>query len=271
MNLGAIVRSIPTLLQDALKIAGQKMQPAPTGLTLEQLIQRENLPFTSPRTGGVIHQIVASVCTQVAALIRRAASGAGIDVALLAAWIAGESRFDPAAFNPNRQNDKPGQTPEQAFAHADVGIAQFDGAIIAGLPGMAGLTWQQQSVKALDPVWAVPQMARMIASLKAWGEEFDAQLRSFGVTEPIYGTPITLYGEAYNVGRGGAAARAIANLPDLVVTLQNGVGCRKNADAATIARSDELVAKAKLKPGFGYGASLAARYAQFRAELSATP
>ena len=269
-RLGLTLAAVPQLLSDAVKIGVQKMQPTPTGLSLEQLLDRENVPFQSPKTGGVVHRTDAATWKLVAGLIRKAAAEERVDVALLAAWIIGESGGDPLAENPNHQNDQPGQTDEERYLHADIGIAQFDGAILCGLPGMGALTWQQQRAKALDPSWAIPQMARMIAALEPWALRFDSQLRTFDPSPP-YGTAPVLYCEAYNVGRGGAAARAILTRYDLVVTLANGVGLRKDADAKTIERSDELKAKARLKPGFGYGDALVARWVKFSSELSASP
>ena len=149
MNFWKWLIDLLTTAWTAAKSSVPPVMPAPTvtttpsGVTvttpptmqqkLEALIEHENGAFgPSPTTGGFIHAIDATARAQIARLIiEYAKPEAGLPVSLFAAWIRGESRFDSAAENPNRQKAVPGETPAQAFLHADLGIAQYDGTELA--------------------------------------------------------------------------------------------------------------------------------------------
>jgi hypothetical protein len=159
-----------------------------------------------PVTGGTIPAIDAPTAALVSLLLRAGAKKRGADLALLAAWACQESRFAPTAFNPNHQDAKPGETAAEAFGHADIGFAQFDGSTLLGMPQFAGKSIDEIKATAEDPNWSVPTFCDYTADLLAWGRAAcggDASLLA-----GCGGDPRRLSIEAYNVGRTGAKSIA---------------------------------------------------------------
>lgn len=236
---------------------------------LTALIIQENAPFgPSPKTGGKINKISAATAQQVAQLLIAACTAETFSVPLAAAWIRGESRFDPNALNPNLQDAKhPNETPEEVFHHTDVGIGQIDGNSLAGL--LPGLTWEQQRDKALDPTWAVPMAVKLMVGLFEWAKEQDAFLHRVGIS-PNYGLDyLLLCCEAYNVGKSGALARVVKGLlsPGSLVIENGKLILRAEAQPASIAKTDALVA-ALPNADYGYGAALLKRYDSYKSLLA---
>jgi hypothetical protein len=165
-------------------------------------------PF--PTTHGVIHKITPDMASEIAALIRQNVTPR-VDVALAQAWIRTESIDDPAAIDPNANKAKPNEPEEEAFAHTDIGLGQFDGATLEGMPEFAGKSPSQITAIVEDPHWAVPAFFRYADSLLVRAAAHCAQEPS--LLQGCGGDSRRLGIEAYNKGfgesgRGGALAIA---------------------------------------------------------------
>lgn len=186
-------------------IVARIFPPASTGDPLVDLIASNNTPMGPlGRTGGVIHQNPPAMNATIAALLRsEVPKWPMLTIALVVAWLVEESRCDPLAWNPNNQVAKPGETAAAAFLHADVGLAQFDGATLALMPEFRGMAWQDILAKANDPTWAVPAFCAyansLIADAIARCEADDTLLDGIPARDPR-----ALGVEGYNVGRTGA-------------------------------------------------------------------
>lgn len=192
--------TVGDLVRDLISGA-ESIAPLKGPLTLEQLIKQQNYAFSNPATGAVISKIEEPTITFIANLIRKSAKPPVAPVALVAAWIKGESLFDPRAVNPNNNKAHPaGDTPYQAFLRTDYGIAQVDGRYMSGHRGMAGILWSEQVKKAYDPEWAVPDLVETIIALMQWAEditEHDASLlKAVGGDHRIIGANAYNHGEA---------------------------------------------------------------------------
>jgi len=205
-------------IEDVLKIVATFLErppgPAPlalgTTLADPSLMQSQLVAimlsqtmFLRTRSGGVIHKIDAATARGEAGAMISAAHAHAISVCDLASLISNESRYDPRAFNPNLQDAKPGETLAQAFAHADIGIGQLDGATLEGMPEFEGATPDEIEAKAFDPKWALGIVATTIASNLAWARaQFVADLSLVGKVPS--GDSRVLGFTAYNAGRTGA-------------------------------------------------------------------
>lgn len=116
-------------------------------------------------TGGYLRKIDKTTAQVVSNVIYATALATGMEVEMLAAGIAGESRFDPHAFNPNNQDAIPGESLYAAFLHADIGLCQFDGATLARDPEFSGKSVSYIIEKAFDPSWSVPKFAQHVNQL----------------------------------------------------------------------------------------------------------
>jgi len=199
--------------------------------TLVSIIMSVTRDFgPSLKTGGQIRKVNAAQAETIAQLILAEAKTSGIDAAMLAAGIAGESCFDPTAVNPNNQDAKKGESAHEAFLHKDIGLCQFDAATIIARPEMHGLTDEQVEAKALEPQWAVPAFAQFVHTLLADTEKEVAADATI-LTHVPNKDPRVLATLAYNHGLHGALNIA-----------------RENGD-------------------FAYGVSWMARYTQYAALL----
>ena len=155
-------------------------------------------PF--PGTGGVIHRIPEVQAYRVAEMILQVAKSTGQKPSFIAGWLACESLFDPGAFNPNHQDGKPGETPQQTFMHTDWGLCQLDGSILGEL--LPGLTWEQQRDKALDLAWAGPQFAQKVQELMDWATNY---IKAHPEQYKLLGYHVRILAiQAYNSGQHGA-------------------------------------------------------------------
>lgn len=156
-----------------------------------------------PVTGGIIHRLSDRDLLFNLSLIEESAKKQGLDLALVLAWVCGESRFDHLAINPNLQSKKPGETEEEAFRHADIGIGQFDGATLLGMPEFKDRPFREVQKTAFDPAWAIPYFCKYVADLFAWAKR-SIDIEPFLASgDPARNTP-RLAIQAYNAGRSGA-------------------------------------------------------------------
>jgi hypothetical protein len=200
----------------------------PPNLTLYELVCKERLALET-ETGGIIHLITDEQAATVAKALYGAAAAVAPQLAkltpamtldeffpLVFAWVRGESGYDPACTDPNWPvvNGKPvvdtTQTPEQVFRHTDCGLGQIDGTELAGL--FLDYSWEEQQAQAFDPEWAAIRMVATIVEDLAWGITSYDFFTAHGAKFPAIVTPWVIGAEAYNAGRSGALARAIATL-----------------------------------------------------------
>jgi len=268
-NLPKWIASIITILQNAAKdqAATAAVSAGAKPLSVLDLLKQERGSFgPSPRTGGVAHRLTDADAATVAELIEQYAL-APLDPAMMCAWFRGESYFDPGAINPNNQDAKPGETPEEAFLHTDLGIGQFDGKELLGM--LPGLSWQDAESKAFDPFWAIPQFARMATGLLTWAEDVDNHLRVAGVTPP-YGIAQVLAFEAYNAGRTGALVRVLNASPNaanaFAISANGGVLVPMGPnDQTTADHAFTAAERAKITDAaFGYGNGLNTRWIHYK-------
>jgi len=195
-------------------------RPAPKlGDSLQKIILANNKAFgPSPITGGIIHRISAPTALIVATVIDAnapiitAVLGCSHNeaVALLAAGIKGESRFDPRAINPNKNKARPNETPAAAFGRHDLGLCQFSARVVSMDADNAGLSPAQIQAECENPAYAVPRFARAVAKLL-----IDAHAAV--ATDPtlLEGVPNRdpriLAFTGYNAGETGAKTLARAN------------------------------------------------------------
>ncbi len=205
-------------IEDVLKIVATFLErpPSPAPLALGAASARPDVMqsqlvaimlsqtmFLRTRSGGVIHKIDAATAHDEAGDMIDAAHAHGISVCDLAALIRGEADFDARAWNPNNQDAKPPETLAEAFAHADIGIGQLDGATLEGMPEFEGATPDEIEAKAFDPKWALGIVATTIAGNLAWARaQFIADSSLVGKVPS--GDPRVLGFTAYNAGRTGA-------------------------------------------------------------------
>ena len=114
-------------------------------------------------TGGVVHAVSAAQAKVLAPEIIAGAKAASLRLSLLQALLDGESRDDASAFNPNHQDDTPGETADEKLDHEDAGVEQEDVSTAKDDPAFAGLTDEQIIVKLLDPVYGIGFAARTLA------------------------------------------------------------------------------------------------------------
>jgi hypothetical protein len=120
-------------------------------------------------SGSQIGVIDAQEATLIAGCIQAMAGTYPLaTVAILAAWIAGESLFDPRAINPNNQEAKPGESAQDIFFRTDYGLVQVDGRYMSSHNQMQGLTQEQMLEKVYDPAWAVEDLAITATKLLTW-------------------------------------------------------------------------------------------------------
>jgi len=205
-------------IEDVLKIVATFLErpPSPTPLALGAASARPDVMqsqlvaimlsqtmFLRTRSGGVIHKIDAATAHDEAGDMIDAAHAHGISVCDLAALTRSESCWDARAWNPNNQDAKPPETLAEAFAHADIGIGQLDGATLEGMPEFEGATPDEIEAKAFDPKWALGIVATTIAGNLAWARaQFIADSSLAGKVPS--GDPRVLGFTAYNAGRTGA-------------------------------------------------------------------
>ena len=97
---------------------------AATGDSLAEIIMSESINSGPDLwTGKVIHKIPFIEAHRIAGIILEEAPKYGLEVAMVAAGIAGESRFDQFATNPNCQVARFGESRREAFLRTDMGIA----------------------------------------------------------------------------------------------------------------------------------------------------
>lgn len=202
-------------IEDVLKIVATFLErpPSPAPLALGTTLADPSLMqsqlvaimlsqtmFLRTRSGGVIHKIDAATARGEAGAMIDAAHAHGISVCDLAALLRGEADFDNRAFNPNNQDAKPGETLAEAFAHADIGIGQLDGATLEGMPEFRGATPDAIEAKAFDPKWALGIVAATIAGNLAWARAQFVADSSLAGKVPS-GDSRVLGLTAYNAGR----------------------------------------------------------------------
>jgi hypothetical protein len=175
-------------------------------ITLERLIPRYNNDLIIAgfmaaawvkRSGSVLHALSDAQVVSIAALIRANTSKL-VTVPILAAWICGESLFDPAALNPNNQDAGINDTPEDVFLRTDFGLAQVDGRYMSGHHQMAGLTQAQMASQALTASWAAVDIGEQAAELLDWSANLPAKVcGAFNGNRDVIGF------NAYNAGEAG--------------------------------------------------------------------
>lgn len=173
-----------------------------------RLIVSQSLAIRT-KSGGRIHRVNRHDAHTIALYVNSVAyqNKAGeLSIALLLAWLSGESRCDPRAYNPNKQLAKPNETEEEAFSHADIGIAQFDGAGLRARPEFA-----HESVEAIKQIaftidWAIPAFALYVEELLAWAKVQIIKPTWPTLTYDYAADYLLLAAQAYNVGRDGALA-----------------------------------------------------------------
>ena len=175
---------------------------------LAQLIESRTIAIGPlPNTGGVIHEVTKEQAPTLAAIIITSAAKHQVRLSLLQSLLDGESRDDASALNPNHQDAKKGETPDEALEHEDVGIEQEDVSTAKGDPAFAKLTNAQIVEKLLDPEYGVDFAASTLASnIQRAHAAFAAQPTL--ATQVPNGDPDVLGAEAYNTGFAGALAIA---------------------------------------------------------------
>ena len=140
--------------------------PPKPGASLAEIILSNTREYgPNPRTGGLIHRIDAAEAKVLEDIIKSEAPKYNLDPVLVIAGLCGESMFDPHAENPNYQDAKPNETPQQAFEHDDIGIAQLDGSLLEDeheFPELKGMSFEQMKAKAFDPAWAIPKFCQHV-------------------------------------------------------------------------------------------------------------
>jgi hypothetical protein len=197
---------VPTMFQSQAAPSGPPSEAALTALIIKSNYPMPAIPPPFG-TGGHIAKITPEVAAQMAHLILSEAARVKRDPIVIAAWIAGESRFDPRAENPNLKHSFPGETPQGLFEHTDIGIGQISGRWLYGMDGMAGLTWHEQYEKALDPEWSVPHVVTKMDKLLTWAVEIAPKYPAFAKN------PELLAYQAYNSGQTGALNKLAAGMP----------------------------------------------------------
>jgi hypothetical protein len=172
-QLWAFLASLPATILTWLTRPAPPVVPAPSPTpapidmlaVLTQYVESQQItagPF--PGTGGTL---VANTPAQSAAVASAAialAAKYGIKLSMLISYVMQESKGSVLAIDPNDSDAVPGETPSQAFAHTDIGIAQLDGATLLGMPEFANSTIAEIEAKAYDPAWSLDQMCQIIAS-----------------------------------------------------------------------------------------------------------
>jgi hypothetical protein len=181
----------------------------PAKATLVDIIMSQTMNYSSSTTGGHLCKISLDTAIKVAAVIEATAPKYGLTVPLVAAGIRGESDFDPAAVDPNNQDAKPGETPDQAILHTDIGIGQFDGATLVAKPEFKGCTLCQIEAKAYDMNWAIPAYCAFVEGLIAATKSEVALYPDLLVNTPNHDYMVLAL-QAYNSGVHGAAEMARA-------------------------------------------------------------
>jgi hypothetical protein len=259
-------------------------------ISLYELVCQQRLALGPMKSGGVIHKITDAQAVTVTQALYKAAMAAtlppgitrGDFIALLFAWVRGESGFDPNCIDPNLQDAKPNETPYDTFLHTDVGIAQIDGSELVGL--FPDFSWEQARDSALDPSWACPQMSATILAVITWGRQMAAFLGANGYPVPPDSddpvapfTAFVLGAEAYNAGRTGALiqafkALAIAGLGNVAqnFAIHDGtIVLKKNAKPTDYTATSPVVTAS---PGnLLYGNTVRSRWVAYKALLGPVP
>jgi hypothetical protein len=173
-----------------------------------KIILRDNSaggPFG--RTGGQVFKNTPEQCAQIAELLKAHAPGEGIPIELALAWLWCESRLSILSVNPNNQDAQPNETPDQAFNHLDLSIAQFDGSTVRSWPEFVGKTRDEIKAKLFDPAYVIPVWTQYAGDSMAWGRMCTTQPTLPALNLPDNGA-VALSILSYNAGRSGALAIA---------------------------------------------------------------
>lgn len=164
-------------------------------------------PFLT--TGGVIHRDTPEEAVQVAKFLREYAPAFNVRLSLTASVARGEGDFDPSAIDPNNQDAKPGETPEEALLHEDVGEEQEDVSTAEGDPAFKGLTLEQIIRELMNPDYGAKFICSVTAANIEWARQQFAADPSLLSIVP-FGDPEVLGVQAYNLGKNGALKYARA-------------------------------------------------------------
>ncbi len=225
----ALLASLPATIAAWLSRAPAPTKPlADPAATLVAYLESQSISIGPMlRTGGVIHALTPSTATADAAAILKYAAQYALKVSLVTSYVEQESRGDVRAIDPNDQDAKPGETPAQAFAHADLGIAQLDGATLEAMPEFEGATIPAIEAKAYDSDWAINQLCRIVAANQR-------ELIADFVADPSLvkaipnGDVRIAYANAYNAGVRGTTLTLRSATPNLAYGQQ------------VVARADKL-------------------------------
>lgn len=125
------------------------------------VIRKWNQPYYSPIRDARISEIAPEEAERIARLLEENAERVDLPLAYLMACLYQESRFDPRSYNRNLTLlDR-----RATFFRTDWGIGHFSGNYLLSKPGMTGLSHEAAERRVMDPAWAIPVFADIMAGL----------------------------------------------------------------------------------------------------------